>query len=216
MSRRVNPESVEVRRARSGDAPGIARLLLLSAEQLLPALFGPGISTALEDMAAGGGTLFSHRHAWIAEEEGSTRGMLLGYTGAAKRAQDPLTGLVLVRHLKIDMVRRLGPLLRMQSTIGRIGADEYYISNVAVFPDHRGRGIGAMLIARAGAEARSAGSRAVVLDVEIDNPDAQRLYERLGFRVVSETPAVVLNGHEFALRRMAMALRDSYSLLDNW
>ncbi len=206
MSRTVAAESVEIRLARPADAPHIARLVLLSAEQFLPALFGQGIIPAVQDMASGRGTLFSHEHAWIADQEGNVRGMLLGYTGALKRAQDPLTGLALLRHLKLDMIRRLGPLLKMQSAIGRIAGDEYYISNVAVYPEHRGRGIGARLIGRARTEAGRSGSRAVVLDVETDNPDAQRLYERLGFRVAGETPVVVLDGHSFSLRRMELAL----------
>jgi len=195
-------ESVEVRRARPEDAPHIARLILLSGEQLLPALFGSGISKAMDELAAGRGTLFSHEHAWMAEQEGNVRGMLLGYTGAVKKAQDPLTGFALFRLLRLDMLRRLGPLLKMQSTIGRIAGDEYYISSVAVAPDHRGRGIGARLIAQARTEAGRSGSRSIVLDVETDNPRAQRLYERLGFRVVSETAPVVLGSHAFTMRRM--------------
>jgi len=202
----MTAESVEIRGARPEDAPHIARLVLQSAEHFLPALFGPGISRAIERLAAGRGTLFSHEHAWIAERRGSVLGMLLGYTGAVKRAQDPLTGFALVRLLKLDMLRRLGPLLKMQSTIGRIAGNEYYVSNVAVEPDHRGRGIGARLVARARAEAERSGLRSIVLDVEADNPRAQRLYERLGFRVVSETPAVLLEGQMFALRRLEMRL----------
>lgn len=195
-------ELVHVRSARSEDAPQIARLTLFSAEHFLPALFGPGILRAIEQLAAGRGTLFSHEHVWIAERHGSVLGMLLGYTGAVKRAQDPLTGFALVRLLGLDMLRRLGPLLKMQSTIGRIGGDQYYISNVAVEPDHRGMGLGTRLIARARAEAGGAGSRSVVLDVEADNPRAQRLYERLGFHLVSETLPILLKGRAFAMRRM--------------
>jgi ribosomal protein S18 acetylase RimI-like enzyme len=199
--------SFRIRPAQSSDAPHIARLVLLSAETFLPAVFGPGIAKAVEEMAAGRGTLFSHEHAWVAEGEGDVRGMLLGYAGAAKAAQDPRTGLGLLSVLRADMIRRLPALLKMQSTIGRIGRNQYYISNVAVYPRHRGSGIGALLIARARQEAGSAGLADMVLDVETDNPDAQRLYERLGFRVTRETPALVLGGHAFAFRRMALSLR---------
>jgi ribosomal protein S18 acetylase RimI-like enzyme len=62
-----------------------------------------------------------------------------------------------------------------------------------------------LLIARARKEASLAGAASVVLDVETDNPGAQRLYEKLGFRVKSETPAFALAGHAFAFRRMAVA-----------
>ncbi len=209
MSRTV--DSVVVRRARSADRQDIARLVLLSAPHFLPAVFGPGVQRAVEDLAAGPGTLFGCEHTWIAESRGTTRGMLLGYTGAVKQAQDLRTGLSLLRLLRADMILRLGALLRMQSTIGRIGRDEYYISNVAVYPDCRGQGIGEMLIERARAEAAEAGMRSLVLDVETDNPDAQRLYERLGFRVAGETPPATLGGRPFVFRRMEAALEPAHS-----
>jgi ribosomal protein S18 acetylase RimI-like enzyme len=160
-------------------------------------------------MAAGVGTLFSYEHAWIAEREGNIRGMLLGYTGAEKAIQDPRTGFALLGFLRGDMIRRLPALLKMQSTIGRIGRNEFYISNVAVYQHHRRSGIGAQLVAWARKEAARGGAAALVLDVETDNPDAQRLYERLGFRVVNQTPALVLGGHAFSFRRMAWPLNRS-------
>jgi ribosomal protein S18 acetylase RimI-like enzyme len=199
-------ETIQVRRALPADAQHIARLVRASAEAFLPALFGPGIPRALEEMAAGRGTLFSHQHAWVAEGSAGVCGMLLGYPGAVKGAQDPRTGLALLGQLRAQMVRRLPALLTMQSTIGRIGKDEYYVSNVAVYPQFRGRGIGSLLIDRAREEAVRAGASVVVLDVETDNPAAQRLYERLGFRVTGETPALFLAGHHFAFRRMSLAL----------
>lgn len=195
--------NLRIRRSVPADASDIARLILLSAEHFMPAVFGQGISHALEDMAAGRGTLFSHEHAWIAEEGGRTLGMILGYAGAVKAVQDLRTGLALLRLLGTDMIRRLGTLVRMQSTIGRIGRDEYYISNVAVFPEHRRKGVGARLIELAAAQAAASGARAVVLDVETDNPGARRLYERLGFRPSRETPRVVLGSRSFAFVRMS-------------
>jgi len=143
------------------------------------------------------------------------RGMLLGYSGAEKASQDLRTGLSLARHLRLDIVRRLAPLLAMQSTIGRIGRDEYYISNVAVSPAWRNRGIGALLMRAAFVEAERDGMRSVVLDVETDNPDAQRLYERLGFRVTGETSPIVLQGEAFAFRRMARPVESGYSRFDS-
>jgi ribosomal protein S18 acetylase RimI-like enzyme len=184
----------------------MARLVLLSAAELLPAVFGPGIGRAVEDMAAGRGTLFSHEHAWVAEEGGEVRGMLLGYPGAVKAAQDPRTGLALLVHLRAEMIHRLPSLLRMQSAIGHVGRDEFYVSNVAVYPQHRGRGIGSLLVGRAREAARLAGISSLVLDVETDNPDAQRLYERLGFRVTSQTPDLIIRRRVFAFRRMRLPM----------
>jgi len=206
VSRTVSEKDIQIRAARPQDALHIARLVLVSAPVFLPAVFGPGIQRAVQEMAAQHGTLFSHRHAWIAEEDAEVRGMLLGYPGAVKASEDPRTGLVLLGHLRAEMVRRLPTLLRMQSAIGHVGTDELYVSNLAVYPGSQGKGIGSLLVGRAFREAQRAGISSLVLDVETDNPDAQRLYERLGFRVMSRTPELVIRGHAFCFFRMRLPM----------
>jgi ribosomal protein S18 acetylase RimI-like enzyme len=54
------------------------------------------------------------------------------------------------------------------------------IIDIALLPEHRGRGIGRMLLEEILAEAGAAG-KTVTIYVEHDNP-ARRLYDRLGFR----------------------------------
>jgi GNAT superfamily N-acetyltransferase len=55
---------------------------------------------------------------------------------------------------------------------------------VAVRDGFRGRGLGAQLLTELAAAARAAGFRRLSLSVETANP-ARRLYERLGYRMVS-------------------------------
>jgi ribosomal protein S18 acetylase RimI-like enzyme len=59
---------------------------------------------------------------------------------------------------------------------------EIRIMDIALMPDRRNRGIGTRLLNEILDEARATGSR-VTLHVEPDNP-AQRLYHRLGFRLI--------------------------------
>jgi ribosomal protein S18 acetylase RimI-like enzyme len=56
------------------------------------------------------------------------------------------------------------------------------VQNVGVVPEHRGRGLGTWLLARALEGFREAGLRRVSLEVTARNLDAQRLYRRLGFQ----------------------------------
>lgn len=63
-------------------------------------------------------------------------------------------------------------------------ADELRLVDVALLPEHRGRGVGSGLIAEVMREAREAG-KAVRIHVERWNP-ALRLYERLGFRLLED------------------------------
>jgi ribosomal protein S18 acetylase RimI-like enzyme len=60
---------------------------------------------------------------------------------------------------------------------------EFYIGHLGVDPLLRGHGIGEALIAHLLALGRQAGARTAVLDVSVENPRAQALYERMGFRV---------------------------------
>lgn len=75
-----------------------------------------------------------------------------------------------------------------------------YIQTVCVRPDARGRGHGARLIAFA--ESRIfRESPNVFMCVSSFNPDARRLYERLGYTVVGELTEYLVRGHGEVLLR---------------
>jgi ribosomal protein S18 acetylase RimI-like enzyme len=60
--------------------------------------------------------------------------------------------------------------------------DDSYLAIVAVDEGVRGRGIGSFILKKAVELVGEYGSKRAVLDVDIDNPDALRLYEKFGFR----------------------------------
>jgi len=60
--------------------------------------------------------------------------------------------------------------------------DAWHVMNVAVDPDHRGRGVGTMLLERLFALTADDARRGYTLEVRVSNATAIRLYERLGFR----------------------------------
>lgn len=57
-----------------------------------------------------------------------------------------------------------------------------WLEELFVLPEHRGLGIGQRLIAAVTALAEARGCVSVDLEVDINHPDAARLYDRLGFR----------------------------------
>jgi predicted N-acetyltransferase YhbS len=65
--------------------------------------------------------------------------------------------------------------------------DALYLALIEVASSHQGRGIGTAIVRRMLAEAAAAGLPAT-LTVMKANPDARRLYERVGFSVSGETP----------------------------
>jgi ribosomal protein S18 acetylase RimI-like enzyme len=98
-----------------------------------------------------------------------------------------------VRPSDVDIVeidgKRAGVLVVTRSPT------EYYVNAIAIEPRWQNRGIGSKLLTSIVEEANAAGV-SVGLRVMKVNP-ARRLYERLGFRVVDETPT------HFAMRRIA-------------
>ncbi|MGA2478082.1 MAG: GNAT family N-acetyltransferase [Spirochaetia bacterium] len=207
MSRQRDVNAQHLRPAEAADAADIAALVLVSAEQFLPAVFGPRIEAVILRLAAGGGTLFSHAHCTVAAVDGRTAAMLLGYSGREKAAEDPATGWGLLRGLGLGMIGRLGRLLRLQATIGALGRDEFYVSNVATYPGFQGRGLGTLLLGEAESRAVEAGAEAMALDVETDNLSAIRLYQRRGYAVRRRTAPLSAEGHEFSFLRMGKPLR---------
>jgi ribosomal-protein-alanine N-acetyltransferase len=59
--------------------------------------------------------------------------------------------------------------------------DEAHVTNIAVAPACRRRGVGSALLAHLGMEALKRGSRSMTLEVRAGNAGAQRMYELFGF-----------------------------------
>ncbi|XP_010253692.1 PREDICTED: uncharacterized protein LOC104594865 [Nelumbo nucifera] len=76
-----------------------------------------------------------------------------------------------------DFLPRKGPLRQRRTGIA-------YISNVAVRERDRRKGIAKRLIAKAEAQARSWGCRAIALHCDVNNPAATQLYKGQGFKCI--------------------------------
>ncbi|MFP3869315.1 MAG: ribosomal protein S18-alanine N-acetyltransferase [Syntrophobacteria bacterium] len=81
---------------------------------------------------------------------------------------------------------------RQRSVLGYICfwlvVDELHITNLAVHPAYRRRGIGRRLVLYALQQACEAGSRLAVVEVRRSNAGARLLYDRIGFEPVQERP----------------------------
>lgn len=78
-------------------------------------------------------------------------------------------------------------------------ADELHITNVAVHPDTRRRGVARALLESVFDRARAAGSRMVLLEVRPSNVEALTLYESLGFKVIGRRRGYYYDTGEDAL-----------------
>src|SRR5262245_37392945 len=73
-------------------------------------------------------------------------------------------------------------------------AGEYYIDTISVRADQQGKGIAKQLIEAACANGKQMGHARIGLIVDLENPGAKRLYERLDFKTVGHK---FLWGHDY-------------------
>lgn len=70
------------------------------------------------------------------------------------------------------------------------GKARAYIYAFRVRPEHRGEGLGTLLLDTVEKDLRARGFKRVCLNVGQDNLDARRLYERLGYSVVASEAGI--------------------------
>ncbi len=90
-----------------------------------------------------------------------------------------------------------------EDVVGYVGLwvilDEGHITNVAVRPDMRNRGIGHMLLTAITALALKHGVWKMTLEVRKSNSRAQRLYQALGYRPAGVRPRYYVDNNEDAI-----------------
>lgn len=174
-------EKAVTRPAAKADAPVIARLLMMAwpVESFLA--MSPGMT---EDMLAeiitgyveAEDTLYSYHNTIVAQTEGRIAGAVCGYDGALY--QD------LKRPVLEDFSRRFPLQDQSFGNDTETEAGEFYIDSIGVDPMDRGKGIGSMLFNAILEKASDLRFRKAGLIVDVDNPKAEALYARLGFRHV--------------------------------
>ncbi|KDP44366.1 hypothetical protein JCGZ_20046 [Jatropha curcas] len=99
-----------------------------------------------------------------------------GFDGKFSLNRGYVTGILTVDTVA-DFLPRKGPLRQRRTGIA-------YISNVAVREKYRRKGIAKRLIAKAEAQARSWGCRAIALHCDLNNSGATKLYKDQGFKCI--------------------------------
>jgi len=198
---RNSEKILNIRKALPNDARYFADLVLESAPSFFQMLYGSKVNAILKSLFVKPGNLFSFQHVYFAEIDAKIVGMILGYDWISKKQEDWTTGFLLLKYMKINFIKKLPSLLKAMNTTGWVCEEEYYISNIAVFPEYRGTGIGTALITKIEQYAMRKGLKKIALDVEVENSDGVRLYQRLGYRITKES-SVKLSGELFRFYRM--------------
>ena len=203
---RLMSKDVLLRQGLSKDAEDFGRLMLLSAPSLLPMVFGTNADGILKSLFNHKRNLYSFEHSRFIEVSGRSAGMVISYDWKAQRQQRLRTGLLLLKYMKPRLITQLPILFRVNSVLGKVGVNEYYISNVAVYPEYRGLGFGAELLMRAEDEAKRAGAERIVLDVEANNQDAIKLYNRFKCVPVGKPRRIIIGGETYTFLRMSKVI----------
>lgn len=133
----------------------------------------------------------SYRYTTFAIRHGTILGMVAGYTGEEHFlfTKEPLQDAAGWRRHRMNALSWAGR--RTKAFIDSIPEDDFYIRALAVDPEYRGQGVGALLLDHIEAAARAAGSSRLSLDVEGGNTRAQALYRRFGMTVTDELPRLL-------------------------
>lgn len=182
-----------IRKGRVDDAEDFARLFILSCPALSVSLFGTNAREVIKRIFLRPKNLFSLEHSCFAEVDGRITGMVLGYNWEHTKAEWLRTYVLLFKYMKWSFLPRAVYLLKSYKE-WNIKENEYYVCSFAVYPEFRGRGSGTKLLLGIEQEARKTSGKAV-LDVDVDNSRAIKLYERFGY--VIESPASSMKTFEY-------------------
>ncbi len=111
---------------------------------------------------------FSYRNAVVLEQDGAVAACLIGYP--LPDAPEPID--------RDEMPAMFVPLQELEN----LAPATWYVNVLATYPEQRGRGHGAALLARAEEIATASGKQGLSIIVAGANGGARRLYERHGYR----------------------------------
>lgn len=168
-----------IRPATPTDAPVLSELIILAMGQLANKFAGSDdVAKAIqlfEKFSSQTGNQYSYENTLIYEDESGVCGMILGYNGAdLEKLRAPF-----LHYLK--EVNGFNQPIEDETQPG-----EYYIDCLSVFSAQQGKGIAKALIKALIEHAAEKGHFTTGLIVHQNNPQAKKLYLKLGFKVVDE------------------------------
>ena len=119
---------------------------------------------------------FSYRNTVVVDEEGKVIACLIGYP--LPDAPEP-----------IDYAT-MPPMFVPLQELENLAPGTWYVNVVAAHPEHRGRGLGTMLLRIAEHLAVDSARKGLSIIVSDANTGARRLYERTGYKQIATRPAV--------------------------
>jgi len=127
--------------------------------------------------------LFSFSHCLFAQDGDDILGLVVGYDWQTKQSEQLSTGYLMIKYLGLQFFKALPALLKLDAQVSRISREDYYIAFLVVYQQVQTRGVGTALMKRAEEDAVSCGAKFICLDVETENENAVRFYQKRGYRI---------------------------------
>ncbi len=141
----------------------------------------------LRKLVEAGKNCYGHEHIYLAEDEiGKVLGILVGFRGDEINFKEEARIFWDTMNFKDFLKLTLIKPVYDKMTASSIGNDDFYIGNLVVSNDSRGKGIGSKIIEQSFELGKEKKCKRVLLDVTFENLSAKKLYDRIGFRVCCE------------------------------
>lgn len=164
--------NIIIRQARKEEASQIAELFMLAwpVDEIIEfnSLTYRQLHESITLAAASEETIYSYENTFVAEIDGKVVGAMCAYDGAD------------YQRLKQPIVNALGPDCGF-AQLNETEEGEFYLDSVGVLTKYRRKGIASRLFEAQCERAASLGHKVAGLIVDIDKPQAEALYARLGF-----------------------------------
>ena len=196
-------DDITIREGKPEDAPRGSELAVLSAPVLLPYLFGPKVGDVIKKSFQHVRNCFSFEHAHFIEVNGEVAGMALMFNYNQRKKEELRSLLFILRYLRCSFLSQFKYLRKSGDILAQITESDAYLAHFAVYPKFRSLGFGTRLIEVIEEEAKTAGSKGMVLDVETDNERAIKLYERLGYSIEHKSPILRIRDKDFEFFKMS-------------
>lgn len=175
--------NITLRPGRPEDAPQIARLIITAmTDECCRHFYGEQHTTddflrLMTRLVSGRNTQYSYENTICATDgDGRIVGISVSYDGSR---------LYELRQAFIDgALQEFG--LDHSGMSPETQAGELYLDSLAVLPEYRGQGIATLLLEATVEKARRTGAGPLGLLVDKGNPNAERLYNKVGFRYVGD------------------------------
>jgi ribosomal protein S18 acetylase RimI-like enzyme len=166
---------ITIRKATLNDSPAIASCLLVAMKDIVYKFIGENNAERAKEFmlyfVENVNNQYSYQNCWVAEANDKVAGAINLYDGALLNE---------LRQPVVEYLRsKFGKELNVED---ETQAGEFYIDTIGVHPDQQGKGIGTKLLQFVVDDFVTKRGQTLGLLVDDENPDAKRLYLKLGFK----------------------------------